>query len=239
MLYTQRHEYLKHIDKLLVMLSHSQTNASYVFLSLCQNSATLSFSGNLLPSTKFIASAKFPNYKTSMLKIQYLGFHKHSAVTISVVLNQLPSANLSATLNISSIAIGMKATYKTSSSQFAAYDAGISVTKPICDASIILADKGDLIRASFVHYFDQGRKIAAVAEITRRFSKKENNLTVGGSCSVDHHTTIKAKLDNHGKLNALLMHKFKPKSYLTISGEFNTIALDKHPKIGLALALSL
>ncbi|XP_038684748.1 mitochondrial outer membrane protein porin 2-like isoform X1 [Tripterygium wilfordii] len=113
-----------------------------------------------------------------MMKIQYLGFQKHAALAISVVLNRLPSVNLSATVDILSIAIGMKATY-TTSGQFAAYDAGISVTKPNCDASIILADKGDIIRALYVHYFDQVRKIAAVAEISRRFSKKENNLTVG------------------------------------------------------------
>ncbi|XP_038684749.1 mitochondrial outer membrane protein porin 2-like isoform X2 [Tripterygium wilfordii] len=142
------------------------------------NSATLSFSGKLLPSTKLIASANVPNYKSSMMKIQYLGFQKHAALAISVVLNRLPSVNLSATVDILSIAIGMKATY-TTSGQFAAYDAGISVTKPNCDASIILADKGDIIRALYVHYFDQVRKIAAVAEISRRFSKKENNLTVG------------------------------------------------------------
>ncbi|KAF5731857.1 mitochondrial outer membrane protein porin 2-like [Tripterygium wilfordii] len=174
------------------------------------NSATLSFSGKLLPSTKLIASANVPNYKSSMMKIQYLGFQKHAALAISVVLNRLPSVNLSATVDILSIAIGMKATY-TTSGQFAAYDAGISVTKPNCDASIILADKGDIIRALYVHYFDQRSRGG--------FQRRKTILQLGGSWIMDDRTAIKAKLDNHGKLNALLVLKFKHKSHFTISGE--------------------
>lgn len=56
---------------------------------------------------------------------------------------------------------------------------------------------------------------------------------------MDHLTTVKAKLNNQGKLQALLRHMINPNSWLTISGEFDTKALDKKPGIGLALALRL
>lgn len=77
------------------------------------------------------------------------------------------------------------------------------------------------------------------AEIHRRFSKKESTFTVGGSCSVDHLTTVKMKLNNHGKLETLLSHKIRPKSCLSISGEVDMKALYSIPRIGLAVALML
>lgn len=45
------------------------------------------------------------------------------------------------------------------------------------------------------------------------------------------------RLNNHGKLGAVLQHELIPKSVLTISSEFDTKALDKTPRFGIALAL--
>lgn len=98
-------------------------------------------------------------------------------------------------------------------------------------------DKGDTIKASYVHHLDQLKKSTAVGEIIRRFSSNENTFTVGGSYAVDHLTVVKAKLNNHGRLAALLQHEVIPKSLLTISGEIETKALDKNPRFGLAIAL--
>lgn len=102
---------------------------------------------------------------------------------------------------------------------------------------LISGDKGDSIKLSYLHHLDQLKKSAAVAEITRRFSTNENTCTVGGSFAVDPLTQVKARLNNHGKLGALLQHEIIPKSVLTISGEIDTKALDKNPKFGLAVAL--
>jgi voltage-dependent anion channel protein 2 len=99
------------------------------------------------------------------------------------------------------------------------------------------ADKGDTIKVSGVYHLDEKQKASAVAELTRRLSSNENTLTVGGLYTVDPQTTMKARLNNTGTLAALLQHEVKPKSILTISGEFDTKALDRPPKFGLALAL--
>lgn len=98
------------------------------------------------------------------------------------------------------------------------------------------ADKGDTLKASYVHQLDH-LKSAGVAEITRRFSSNENTFTIGASYAVDPLTVLKTRLNNHGKLGALLQHELKPKSVLTLSGEFDTKALEKNPKLGLALTL--
>ena len=88
-----------------------------------------------------------------------------------------------------------------------------------------------------MYHLDESQKNAVVGEITRRFSTNENTFTVGGQYALDPLTTVKSRLNNSGKLAALLQHELKSKSILTISGEFDTKALDRTPKFGLALAL--
>ncbi|KAK6923963.1 Eukaryotic porin/Tom40, partial [Dillenia turbinata] len=181
----------------------------------------------VLPSTKAIASFKVPDYNSSKLEVQY--FHHHATFTSRVALNQSPAVDLSATIGTPTIAFGAEAAYETTSGSFTKYTAGISVTKPDSSASIVLGDKGNTIRASYVHHVDLLKKSAVVGEITRRFSTNENTFTVGGLYAVDPLTVVKTKLNNHGKLGALLQHELIPKSVLTISGEIDTKALEKTP----------
>ncbi|KAK8316579.1 hypothetical protein V6Z11_A13G049800 [Gossypium hirsutum] len=200
---------------------------------------TLSFGGEILPSTNVNASLRLPEYGSSQLNLKFQQSFRNAALSISVGLNQSPDILLSATIGTSSIAFGIESKYKTTSRSFGRLDAGISVTTPSRDASIILAEKGDLLRLAYAHRFGQSRKISAVAEVTRRLSNNKNSLAVGVSCIADKLTTVKATLNNRGKLQALLVQKIKPNSSLNISAEFNMKALDKIPRIGLALALRL
>ncbi|XP_020230438.1 mitochondrial outer membrane protein porin 2 [Cajanus cajan] len=198
-------------------------------------STTLTFT-DILPSTKTIASFKLPDYNSGKLEVQY--FHDHATLATAVALNHSnPVIDVSATVGTPSIAFGAEAGYDTTSGGFTKYTAGISVTRPDSSASIILGDKGDSIKASYVHHLDLLKKSAAVAEITRKFSTNDNIFTVGGSFAVDHLTQVKARLNNRGRLGALLQHEIIPKSVLTISGEIDTKALDKKAKFGLAIAL--
>ncbi|XP_027346949.1 mitochondrial outer membrane protein porin 2-like [Abrus precatorius] len=197
-------------------------------------STTLTFT-DILPSTKAIASFKLPDYNSGKLEVQY--FHDHATLTTIIALNQSPIIDVSATVGTPSIALGAEAGYDTTSGSFTKYTAGINVTRPDSSASIILCDKGDSIKASYVHYLDQLKKSAAVAEVTRKFSTNQNTITVGGSLAVDHLTHVKARFNSHGMLGALLQHEVIPKSVLIISSEVDTKALDKIPRFGLAIAL--
>ncbi|KAJ7952759.1 Outer mitochondrial membrane protein porin [Quillaja saponaria] len=197
-------------------------------------STTLTFT-DILPSTKTIASFKLPDYNSGKLEVQYI--HDHATFTTAIALHQSPAIDISATIGTPAIAFGAEAGYDTTSGNFTKYTAGISVSKPDASASILIGDKGDSLRASYIHHLDQFKKSAAVGEISRKFSTNENTFTVGGSYAVDHLTVVKAKLNNYGKLGALLQHEVIPKSVLTISGEVDTKALDKNPKFGLAIAL--
>ncbi|PSS30695.1 Eukaryotic porin/Tom40 protein [Actinidia chinensis var. chinensis] len=190
---------------------------------------------DIVPSTKTIASFKLPDYNSGKLEVQY--FHHHATFTTAVALNQSPAVDLSATLGTPTFAFGAEAGYETTSGKLTKYTAGISVTRPDSCASIILGDKGESIRASYVHHFDQFKKSSAAGEIARKFSTNENTFTVGGSYALDNLTLVKAKLNNHGKLGTVLQHELIPKSILIISSEFDTKALEKTPRFGLSLAL--
>ena len=76
------------------------------------------------------------------------------------------------------------------------------------------ADKGDSIKASYLHHLSKlnGAAVVGEVEVARKFSTNKNTLTVGGSYMVDPHTTFKARLNNHGNLRALLQHQLSPKN---------------------------
>ncbi|CAI0464592.1 unnamed protein product [Linum tenue] len=186
-------------------------------------------------STKSIASVKLPDFNSGKLEVQH--FHHHAGVTAALGLNKSPSIDFSATVGTPTIAFGAEASYLTSTGDFSKYNAGVSLTRPDSNASAILADKGDSIRVSYLHHLEQLNGGAVVAEISRRFSTNENTLTVGCSYVVDSTTLLKAKLNNHGDLGALLQHEIKPKSFLTVSGSFDTKAFQKTPKFGVGLSL--
>ncbi|XP_054799477.1 mitochondrial outer membrane protein porin 2-like [Prosopis cineraria] len=190
---------------------------------------------DIVHSTKTIASIQLPDYSSSKLEVQYL--HDHVAFTTAVGLSQSPAVDFSATIGTPSIAFGAEMSFLPATGKFAKYNAGVSLTKPNSNASVILADKGDSLRASYLHHLDHLNGGAAVGEISRRFSTNENTLTVGCSYIINGQTFVKAKLNNHGNLTALLQHEVIPKSFLTISGAFQTQALERSPKFGLALAL--
>ncbi|KAM0973369.1 hypothetical protein ACFX13_016965 [Malus domestica] len=190
---------------------------------------------DILPSTKTIASIKLPDYKSGKLEVQYL--HEHASFTTAVGLNESPAVDFSATIGTPAIAFGAEASFWTGSRVFSKYNAGVSFTQHDSTASVILADKGDSLRASYVHQLSRLNGGAVVGEVNRKFSTNENTLTVGGSYVVDPETVVKARLNNHGNLGALLQHQLTPKSSLTLSAAFDTKALERHPNFGLALSL--
>ncbi|XP_020574489.1 mitochondrial outer membrane protein porin 5 [Phalaenopsis equestris] len=190
---------------------------------------------DVLPYTKTIATFKLPDRNAGKMEFQY--FHDHAAFSSVVALKQTPVVDLSASFGAHGVVFGAEAGFDTSSGIFTKYNAGVGLKKPEHDVSVILADKGDTLRASYVYHLDEKQRSSVVAEINRKFSTNENTFTVGGAYAVDPQTTVKARLNNSGKLGALLQHEVKPKSILTISGEFETKALDRTPKFGLALAL--
>ncbi|KAE9588465.1 hypothetical protein Lal_00002802 [Lupinus albus] len=190
---------------------------------------------DIVASTKTIASVRLPDYNSGKIEVHYL--HDHAAFTTAVDLNNSPVVDFSATIGTPGIAFGAETSYSTSIGNFTKYNAGMCLRMPTSNASVILADKGDSMKVSYLRQLDSLNGGAAVGEISRRFSTNDNTLTVGCSYVVDRRTLVKAKLNNHGNLGALLQHELANKSFLTISGAFETKALERSPKFGFSLLL--
>lgn len=94
-----------------------------------------------------------------------------------------------------------------------------------------------MVSASYYHSVNPLLNTAVGAEVTHRFANGENTITLGAQHALDPLTTVKGRVNNFGKANALIQHEWRPKSFFTISGEVDTKAVEKSAKIGLALAL--
>ncbi|CAN6324171.1 unnamed protein product [Urochloa humidicola] len=197
-------------------------------------SATLIVS-KALPSTKLAISVKLPDCNARKLNLQY--FHENATFATVVCMKPSPVVEFSGTVGVKGIAFGAECRYDAARGKFRKYRAAIGMTSKYYDAALIMADKGDTIKVYGLYHFDKKQKASAVVELTRKLSKNENTLTIGGLYTVDAHTTVKARLNNTGSLAALLRLEVKPKSHLAFSGELDMKALDRPPKIGLTLAL--
>jgi len=188
----------------------------------------------VLPYRKLVVSVKLPDDPLK-LKLQY--FHENATFATVVRMKPSPMIEFSATVGTEGVAFGAECRYDAARGKFRNYRAAIGMTSKYYHAALIMADKGDTIKVCGLYNFDNKQKVSAVVELTRKLSKKNNTLTVGGLYTVDAQATVKARLNDTGSLAALLRLQVKPKSHLMISGEFDMKALDRPPKIGLALAL--
>nr|KAJ0223218.1 hypothetical protein LSAT_V11C200077010 [Lactuca sativa] len=152
---------------------------------------------DIVASTKTTASFKLNNFKSSKID-----------TTLTSTYIFFPSTKAIASLELLDFRSG-KVGYEneTSSSKFTNFTVGISVNLPDSTASIVLGDKGDTIRASCIHHFDQFKKTAVAREFSRRLKTNKTRFTIGECYIVDGQTVVNAKLTNNGKLSVLLKHE--------------------------------
>ncbi|XP_061963483.1 mitochondrial outer membrane protein porin 4 [Populus nigra] len=189
---------------------------------------------DILPSTKAAFSFKIPDHKSGKLDVQY--FHHHAAIESSIGLNPNPLLEFSAAIGSSNLSLGGEVGFDTASSSFIKYNAGIGLNEPDFSAALLLTDKGQTLKASYVHSVNPFHSVAA--EMTHRFSSLENSFTIGSSHSVDPFTVVKTRFSDNGKAAMLYQHEWRPKSLITFSAEYDSKATHAaNPKYGIALAL--
>ncbi|KAG6762602.1 hypothetical protein POTOM_033114 [Populus tomentosa] len=166
-------------------------------------------------SVKVDVDSKLPVQLLVPDKVEY--FYKNAALSTRLPSTSRHIIQLSATFGAPHLAFGMETLYNLASKRFHSFNARIRVTKPNFGGSITLTNKGNLLRASYAHYFDHEKKVAEAAVVSRMLSEKENVLVVGGTWIMDDKTTVKARFDSRGKLVTLLHHKIKPRTCIKIS----------------------
>jgi voltage-dependent anion channel protein 2 len=187
------------------------------------------------PGLKTILSFKVPDQRSGKLELQYL--HDYAGVSSSVGLTANPVVNFSGVVGTDVVALGTDVSFDTKEGNFTKCNAGLSFTNADLIAALTLNDKGETLIASYYHSVRPLTATAVGGEVSHSFSTNENTITAGTQHSLDPFTTVKARVNNFGKVSALIQHEWRPKSLFTISGEVDTKAIDKTAKFGLALAL--
>ncbi|KAL0364077.1 UNVERIFIED_CONTAM: Mitochondrial outer membrane protein porin of [Sesamum angustifolium] len=203
------------------------------------------------PGVKAIVSFVAPDQKSGKsdgMKIQCLSgdcgnrwnfqyFHEHAGISTSLGLTAKPIVNFSGVAGNQKAAFGTDISFDTATGNFTKCNAGVSFTTTDLIASLMLNDKGETVTASYFHTVSPLTNTAVGAELTHSFSTNENTLTIGTQHLLDPLTSVKARVNNYGKVSALIQHEWRPKSLITISGEVDSRAIEKSAKVGLAVAL--
>lgn len=188
----------------------------------------------LASGLKTILNVTVPD-NTGKLEAQYR--HEHAGICAIVGLTAVPIVEVNAAFGGQGFALGGEVAFDTGSGLFTKYNAGLGLTKPDFSAAILVSDKGETLKASGLYHVNPDTKTMVAAEVLHRLPTSDTTFTVGTSYALDSVTTVKTRLNNHGKLGALLQHEFRPKSTVTLSTELDTKALDKNSKVGLAVVL--
>ncbi|PKU65270.1 mitochondrial outer membrane protein porin 6 [Dendrobium catenatum] len=189
----------------------------------------------IVSGAKTTFSFKIPDQKSGKLDVQYL--HDHVAINSSIGMNTIPVLELAAAIGSRKFGIGAEVGFDSTSATFTKYNAGISFNQQDFSAALILADKGETVKASYIHFLDPLNRSAVAAEMIHRLKTSENSFTIGTSHALDPLTLVKARLSNNGKLAVLCQHEWRPKSLLTLSAEYDPKAIISPSRLGLALAL--
>ncbi|KAL7135749.1 hypothetical protein ABFS83_11G119100 [Erythranthe nasuta] len=189
----------------------------------------------LTPGLKTILSFKAPDQRSGKLELQYL--HDYAGLSSSIGLTANPVVNFAGVLGNNKLALGSDLSFDTKEGAFLKYNFGASFTNADLIAAVTLNNKFDSVSASYYHTVNPLTNTAVGGEFTHSFSSSENTITVGTQHSLDPLTNVKARVNNAGKVSALIQHEWRPKSLITVSTEVDAKAFDKSAKFGLALAL--
>ncbi|KAF9587880.1 hypothetical protein IFM89_006134 [Coptis chinensis] len=205
-----------------------------VKVDTCSNVSTTVTVNEIVPSTKAALSFKIPDHKSVKLDLQYL--HHHATINSSIGLTPSPFLEFAAAIGSKQHSLGGEVGFDTSTASFTKYNVGIGLNTPDLSAALVLADKGETLKLSFIQSVPiNGSTIAA--EMTHKFTTYENTFTFGSSHAIDPSTLIKARISNNGIVGVVCQREWRPKSHITFSAEYDSKAISAPPRLGLAVAL--
>eukprot|EP00262_Sarcandra_glabra_P021009 TRINITY_DN85_c0_g1_i1.p1 TRINITY_DN85_c0_g1~~TRINITY_DN85_c0_g1_i1.p1 ORF type:complete len:277 (-),score=47.58 TRINITY_DN85_c0_g1_i1:125-955(-) len=189
----------------------------------------------IFPRARSAVSFKIPDHKSGKLDVQY--FHDHAAINSSIGLTPTPLLELGGAIGSKELSIGAEVGFDTASASITKCNAGIGINKHDMSASVILTDKGETLKASYIHMVNPISGAAVAAEMTHRITTYENSFTIGSSYSLDPCTLVKTRFSDRGKVAVLCQREWRPKSLVTLSAEFDSKAVKESSRFGLAVAL--
>ncbi|XP_052182597.1 mitochondrial outer membrane protein porin 4 [Diospyros lotus] len=190
---------------------------------------------NALPSTKAAISFDIPDHKSGKLDVQY--FHNHAAINSSIGLNPAPLLEVATAFGNKDLTLGGEIGFDTASASFTKCNAGIGFMKTDFSVALLLLDKGQTLKASYIHTLNPLNGTVVAAEMTHRLSTFDNSFSIGSSHAINPYTRLKARFSDNGRIAMLCQREWRPNSLVTFSAEYDSKATKAAPKFGLALAL--
>ncbi|GAQ81844.1 voltage dependent anion channel [Klebsormidium nitens] len=186
---------------------------------------------DLAPGLKAIIKGTIPDSQSGKFDIEYV--RGLVGLKGSIGLKQSPVAEGSIAIGKDGVLVGGEGAYDTNKGEVTKYTAGVQYSQKDFSAAAILADKGNKLTASYYHSVNVDTAVGV--EVAHKFDDNANTFTAGTAYRLDPLTLTKMRLDNHGKLAALIQHEWRPKNTFTVSSEVDTKAMEKSAKVGLAL----
>merc|ERR1711916_206428 len=110
--------------------------------------------------------------------------------------------------------VGAEAGYCTKSAAVTKWSLGAAYAASDYKCALIVADKGDTVKASYVHTVSDFTTVGG--EVVRKFGKDSTTFTLGAA----------HKLENAGIASILYEQEFAPKSKTAVTLQFDTMNLN-------------
>ncbi|XP_026443727.1 mitochondrial outer membrane protein porin of 36 kDa-like [Papaver somniferum] len=142
--------------------------------------------------------------------------HEYNSISTSIGLTANPVVNFSGVVKTPLLSLGTDLSCDTASVNLTKCNAGVSFTNVDLIAAVTLVDVCVFFNASYCHIDNPLTNTVVGAELAYSFSTNENTSTTGTQKSLFPLTSIKARINNHGKASALIQHEWKPKSLFSV-----------------------
>jgi len=184
----------------------------------------------LVDGMKATLAGSLPDLGSGKLTLDYSVPHLTTKTVIG--LSTSPSVQVSAATGTKNTIIGVDTTYMTGKG-LTKWAVGAGYFDSDYSAGLVLTDKGDTLKASYAAKLDSTQ--TAAAEIVRKLNSDKTDFTMGYSKNMDGGAKLKVKLANSGLCN--VNYSFSPaaQTTLNLSGQFDTLNMDKNTKLGMGV----
>lgn len=192
---------------------------------------------DLVPGLKFCLSTTVPGAK-SLGKAEVVYQRELASFTALMKgLNTTPILECSATLGSAKICAGGSISYDSANNALVNSAAGLGYTASPFSLAL-LCDLMEAKTLSLHCLHEVNPNTSWALNVDFHHEKKISNMSIGASHKLDPQTSVKAKINNAGRLSALFEHELKPLVTIGLCAELDCRSLNKEkPNIGLSVTV--
>jgi len=190
----------------------------------------VSYSG-LAPGLKLALNGNIPDHSSGKLSFEYA--QPCYVVKGNLGLTSTPKTECYLSVGHNGLTAGGEAGFCTKDSKVTKWSLGAAYAASDYKCALIYADKGEALKASYVHSLSGGSTVGG--EIVRKMSKGTTSFTLGASHRLESGALTKFKIDNAGIASILFEQELASKSKTAFTLQFDSMNLNKSAKIGIAL----